>query len=210
VWFAWNGVVGHPDPVQRISTTVLTVVGAASDADLRALASQLGEGSNVRALLPELDAPTLDRAVAAWSEAARAHVPYVVHDADPLAEVASAWTDRWDGSDEVGRLEVAVAGVLQRWRARTLELPDYYLVVDPDELSTTARHWYLGVLATASPHRVVVTAPDVDEVVRTVRRLRAGRWWPDLDRLLDRVDQRVPDEVHLDGADGRSGPRLVT
>ena len=136
-------------------------------------------------------------AVEAWGEAARAHVPFVVHDADPLAEVGSAWVDRWDGAGDVGRLEVAVQAVLQRWRAGTLELPDYHLVVAPDDLSRTARHWYLGVLASEAPHRVVVVDDDHEALARAVRRLRAGRWWPDLAGLLAGLDRRVPDTFEV-------------
>jgi hypothetical protein len=136
--------------------------------------------------------------VAAWREVAGAHVPFVVHDADPLADVADAWVDRWDGAGDVGRLEVCVQAALQRWRAGTLDLPDYYLVVGAEELATTARHWYLGVLASAAPHRVVVTEDNHDVLVRAVRRLQAGRWWPDLDRLLRDADRRVPDQLVVD------------
>jgi hypothetical protein len=179
--------------VQRIATTVLGLVGSPDPLRLRALARGLGERANVRAVLPEADDPSIDRAVAAWRETAGAHLPFIVHDADPLAEVAAAWVDRWDGAGDIGRLEIAVQAVLQRWRAGTLELPDYYLVVGPEELATTARHWYLGVLAGAAPHRVVVTEDDHEALERSVRGLRAGRWWPALDRLLRDVDRHVPD-----------------
>jgi hypothetical protein len=179
--------------MQRIATTVLGLVGSPEPARLRALAHRLGERANVRAVLPEADDPSIDRAVAAWRETAGAHLPFIVHDADPLADAAAAWVDRWDGAGDIGRLEIAVQAVLQRWRAGTLELPDYYLVVAPEELAATARHWYLGVLAGAAPHRVVVTEDDHDVLVRAVRGLRAGRWWPELDRLLTDVDRHVPD-----------------
>ena len=187
----------HHSRMQRVATTVLAVVGSPADEDLRALAGSLGEAANIRAALPDADAAPLDRAVAAWGEAARAHIPYLVHDADPLAEVAVAWTDRWEETGEVGRLEVAVQAVLQRWRARSLELPDYYLVVDAEALTATARHWFLGVLAGVAPHRVVVTGASPDDTARAVRGLRAGRWWPELDILLADVDRRAPDAVQV-------------
>ena len=190
--------IRHPGPVQRIATTVLGLVGSPDPARLRELAYRLGAGANVRAVLPEADEPPIDRAVAAWRETAGAHVPYLVHDADPLAEVAAAWADRWDGADDVGRLEVSVQAVVQRWRAGSLELPDYYLVVGAGELPATVRHWYLGVLASAAPNRVVVTEDDHDVLVRAVRELRSGRWWPALDRLLRDVDRRVPDGLVVD------------
>jgi len=191
--------------VQRIATTVLGLVGSPDDSRLRALGGRLGERTNVRAVLPEADDPSIDRAVAAWRETAGAHLPFIVHDADPLAEVAAAWVDRWDGAGDVGRLEIAVQAVLQRWRAGTLELPDYYLVVGPEELAATARHWYLGVLASAAPHRVVVTEDDHEALERSVRGLRAGRWWPELDRLLTDVDRHVPDSFVA----GTEAPSLI-
>lgn len=199
--------VRHPRGVQRLSTTVVGLVGSPAPSRLRALATALGQGTNVRAVLPEPDTDALDRAVAAWRAATAAHVPYLVHDADPLAEVAAAWIDRWDGtgSDGVGdhgRLEVTVQAVLRRWRARSLDLPDYYLVVAPDGLPETARHWYLGVLADAAPHRVAVVEDDDAAMVAALRRLRAGRWWPDLDRMLAELDRRMPDRFVSGAATG--------
>ena len=187
--------------MQRIATTVLGIVGAPDDDRLRVLAAALGEGANVRAVLPDAGEPPLDRAVEAWREAARAHVPFIVHDADPLAEVAAAWRERWEGSDEVGRLEVAAHGVLQRWRAGSLQLPDYYLVVGADVLPAIARHWYLGVLATAASHRVVISDDDPDALARAVRGLRAGRWWPDLVKLLGSLERAVPDRFAVGASD---------
>ena len=183
--------------MQRVATTVLAIVGAPPADQLRALAASLGEAANVRAVLPDPEDAPLDRAMAAWGEAARAHIPYLVHDADPLAEVAAAWVDRWDGTGDIGRLEVAMQAVLQRWRARSLELPDYYLLVDAEGLPPTARHWYLGVLAGTAPHRVVVTGTSPGQAARAVRGLRAGRWWPDFDALLADLDRRVPDALQV-------------
>ncbi|HEX2026461.1 MAG TPA: hypothetical protein VHF25_00515, partial [Nitriliruptorales bacterium] len=71
---------------RRVATTVLALVGARPGEELRALAASLGQGANVRAVLPDTDLPPIDRALAAWGEAVRAHIPYVVHDADPLAD----------------------------------------------------------------------------------------------------------------------------
>ncbi len=187
----------HHSNMQRIASTVLALVGAPPREELRALAASLGEAANVRAVVPETDGAPLDRAAAAWGEAARAHIPYVVHDADPLADVAAAWTERWEGSGEVGGLEVAVRAVLQRWRARSLELPDYYLLIDVESLTPTARHWYLGILSGTARHRVVLAGSDPGEVARAVRGLRAGPWWPQLDALLADLDRRVPDAPQL-------------
>lgn len=99
--------------------------------------------------------PPLERAATAWQAATGTHLPYLVHDADPLAAVADAWVRRYDEQGPAGELEVAVADTLARWRARTIELPDYYLLLDPEALAPTGRHWYLGLLARSAPARVV-------------------------------------------------------
>lgn len=193
--------------MQRISSTVLAVVDHDPD---RGLPHALGVGANVRAVVPDPSDPPLDRAVAAWREAARTHLAYVVHDADPLAEVVDRWVERWDAGADLAGLDVDVQAVLARWRAGTLQLPDYYLVVDPEDLTPTRRHWYLGVLGAAAAHRVVVTSGEVGEVTRAVRHLRAGRWWPDLGQLLGGIDRHVPDAVHLDAPAEGDEDLLVT
>ena len=178
--------------MQRTSTTVITVVGDVA-------ADRWSGAANVRALHPDPDAPALDRAVAAWAQAARETAPYTLHDADPLAAVAEAWIRRYDGTGPAGELEVAVAETVARWRARSLELPDYYLVVDPETWDVTRRHWYLGYLAGAAPVRVVATNGDL---LPAISHLATGRWWPDLDDLLAGVDRVVPDRVQASVAPG--------
>ena len=184
--------------MQRASTTVIALVGDAALAHLAGAA-------NVRVLHPPPDAPALERAVAAWGEVARTTATYTVHDADPLSVVADAWIRRYDGDGARGELEVAVAETLARWRARSLELPDYYLLVDPETWDATRRHWYLGYLADAAPARVVATRRDL---LGAIGHLATGRWWPDLDDLLAGVDRVVPDRAGF-GAGAERGD-LVT
>lgn len=174
-----------------MSTTVIALVGE----DARDGVVALGRAANVRAVRPEPESEALDRAVEAWREVAGAHVPYLVHDADPLATVADAWVRWYDGRGARGELEVAVEATLARWRARSLELPDYYLVTGAGELEATRRHFYLGYLHRAAPVRVVPVAAEPAALRQAVARLRAGRWWPDLDRLLADAAQVVPDRV---------------
>ena len=89
------------------------------------------------------------------------HTPYFAHDADPLDAAADAWVRRYDGEGPIGELEVVVSDTLARWRAGSVELPDYYLVLDAETWPPTAQHWYLGVLHAAAPARAVpVTDPD--------------------------------------------------
>jgi hypothetical protein len=175
---------------QRTSTTVVAVVGTGAAECVH----RLGEAANVVAVSIDVDDPPLDRAVATWSEVTRAHTPYLVHDADPLAAVADAWVRHFDEEGAIGELEVAVAETLARWRVESIELPDYYLVLDAEAWSATRRHWYLGVLHRAAPARVV-PVPDPDAAARALPRLGAGAWWPDLDDLLAGVEQVVPDQL---------------
>jgi hypothetical protein len=145
--------------------------------------------------VPDPEAPALDRAVQAWREAQGAHIPYLVHDADPLADVAGAFRRWYDQQAGRGELEVAVSGTVARWRARSLELPDYYLVLDAESLPPTVRHWYLGFLHAAAPVRVMPAEADPGSAAARLAHLPAGRWWPDLDRLLSDVDRAVPDAI---------------
>ena len=175
---------------RRTSTTVVAVVGE----DARACVERLDRWGNIATLIPEPDAPFLDRAVEAWSAATRIHTPYFVHDADPLATAAVAWVRRFDEQGPVGELEIAVADTVARWRAGSIELPDYYLVLDAETWSPTRRHWYLGVLHVAGPSRVVPVA-DADDAGSALAHLSAGRWWPDVDELLAGIERVVPDQV---------------
>jgi hypothetical protein len=175
--------------VLAVNTTVIAVVAPPEATPLAGI-----HGSNIRVVRPDADAPPLERAMDAVARAKRTTAPYLLHDADPLALVERAWVARYDGHGVAGELEVAVADVLARWRARSVELPDYYLLVDPEDLGPTERHWYLGVLAAASPARVVASRPNAP-VTAHLGDLRPGPWWPDLDRVLAGIDQVVPDRV---------------
>jgi hypothetical protein len=175
---------------RRTGTTVVAVVGD----DARACLDLLDRGTNVVTHAADPDADPLDRAVEAWSAATRVHTPYFAHDADPLDATAEAWVRRYDGEGPIGELEVVVGDTLARWRVGSVELPDYYLVLDAETWAPTRKHWYLGVLHAAAPARVVPVA-DPDAAVAALRRLTPGRWWPDLDELLADIDRVVPDQV---------------
>jgi hypothetical protein len=111
-----------------------------------------------------------------------------------LESVAEAWSRRFEGHGVAGDLEVAVAATLARWRARSLDLPDYYLVVDAEELRPTLRHWFLGVLGSAAPTRVVTGRSSVP-VLDHLTQLRPGPWWPELDRILADLDRVIPEQA---------------
>jgi hypothetical protein len=175
--------------VLSASTTVVAVVAPEGFPGLARV-----KASNVRVWREDVTGSVVERAVKACEEARRTTQPYLVHDADPLGWVADAWSRRFDENGAVGELEVAVSETLARWRARSLDLPDYYVMVDPDALTPTRRHWYLGVLGAAAPLRVVVSRPS-ESLVDHLVGLRPGRWWPDLDRLLSGIERVVPDQA---------------
>ncbi len=177
--------------MKGVSTTVVALVGEAAPECLEAL----GRAANVRVVRPDPEQSLFERASAAYRAAKAVHAPYLAHDADPLAVVADAWVGWFDQQAPAGTLEVAVAETVQRWRADSIDLPDYYLVLDADSWDATRRHWYLGVLHRASPSRVVPTVGTPAEVEAQLSRLASGRWWPGLDELLSGIDRVVPDKV---------------
>lgn len=182
--------------MKRLATTVVAVVGDDAEACLRALA----DAANVATVAVPTEPPPDDpwtRAQEAWRRTVRSKARFTVHAVDPLAEVGEAWAAGFDSAAAPtgarGRLEVAVAGTLARWRADTIGLPDYYLVLSPDDLPVERRHWYLGVLHRAAPHRVVPVAAEREAVLAAIARLPAGRWWPELPQLLSGLDHELPD-----------------
>jgi hypothetical protein len=100
---------------------------------------------------------------------------------------------RYDEQAPAGELEVAVRDTLARWRARTIELPDYYLVLDPGSWGQPGATGIWGS-CTAAPSRVVPAAAAA-KVQASIAKLASGRWWPELDRLLAGVDRVVPDQL---------------
>ncbi|MCP5026150.1 MAG: hypothetical protein GY929_07670 [Actinomycetia bacterium] len=187
--------------MRRIATTVIALVGP----DASPAVAALGAARNVVGLSPDPDSPDLDRAVEAWRTAETIHTRFTVHDADPLAAVAAAWAAMYDRQGVRGDLEVLVAETVARWRAGSLELPDYYLVLDPHGLHLTPTHWYLGVLHSAAPGRVV-PVPPATPFERVIGSLPAGRWWPDLPELLDGIEHIVPDRAGTDVDGATNGP----
>jgi hypothetical protein len=140
--------------------------------------------------------------VSLWEEARRTTSAWLLHDADPIAGVAAAWVRRFDGPAVGGELEVAVADVLARWRGRSLDLPDFYLVVDAEGLGPTWRHWFLGVLGAHAPARVLPVQPGTP-LLDHLAELRPGPWWPDLDAVLAGIDRVLPEQA---GALATAGP----
>jgi hypothetical protein len=175
--------------MRRLTSTVVVVAGD----DAGDVVAGLDGLHNVRAIpRGERDPAEVMAAVG------RSAATYTVHDADPLAGVATAWTRFFDGTGVVGGLEVAIEAALGELRADRLVLPDYYLVLDPDGMTETWRHWWLGVLAGAAPVRVVPVQASAAAVTEVLGRLAAGRWWPaDLEVWLRGLPKVVPDRAGL-------------
>ena len=125
-----------------------------------------------------------------------------MHDADPLGAVADAWVRRFDEDGPVGELEVAVTETLARWRVGSIELPDYYLVLDAGDVGC-----HPSPLVPRGPALEGAGAggagADPDAAARMLPRLGAGAWWPDLDDLLGGIERVVPDQL-VPGSAGSS------
>lgn len=170
--------------------TVVALVGDGTAAVLESLADLPG----VDALALPDDEPTLGaRRIAA------SHAPWVVHDADPLVHVASAWVELFEERSTMGALELEVETALSRFGAGEAIMPDYYVVIDPASAEDTWRHWWCGALGHRAPRRVLpVDAPAVD-VARAIRRLLASlpasRPWPDPVTWLPGLAFEIPDRI---------------
>jgi hypothetical protein len=173
----------------RLSSTVVVVAGERAGT----VVSGLDGLHNVRAIARG------ERSPAEAAEAInRATATYVVHDADPLGAVGDAWVDLFDGVGPVGGLEVAIETALAALRSDRLVLPDYYVVLDPDEMPVTRRHWWLGALAGTAPTRVVPAQASVSAVTEVLGSLSSGRWWPeDTAKWLRGLPRVVPDRAGL-------------
>jgi hypothetical protein len=173
--------------VSRPNTTVVVLAGADAADIARALGALPG--------VTTVDAAGRDRV---RDLAASAHSPYLVHGFDPLGAVGDAWVGYFDGTVPAGTLEVATEEALSALRRETEILPDYYLVLDPEAMPVTRRHWWLGALASVAPSRVVPVASSVGAVRETLGRLPAGRWWPaPVEPWLRGLPRVVPDRIGL-------------
>lgn len=140
-----------------------------------------------------------DDEVARWSAAASA--PYLVHDHDPLGHVAAAWVEFFDDQSTFGVLELEIERAMDAAGRREIAVPDYYVVLHPEVLPVTWKHWWLGVLAAESPTRVIPWPAADASLAALLRRLPTGRAWPDVHAWLPRVPMSVPDRVGLQPID---------
>ncbi|UFS59242.1 hypothetical protein [Subtercola endophyticus] len=177
-------------------STTLVLVGNESPNAFGALARH----ANVRAASL---AESSDEEAARW--VTQADAPYVVHDRDPLAHVAAAWVEFFDDLSTIGTLDLEVERASSALENGSMSMPDYYIVVDPESLAPTWKHWWLGVLPQAAPTRVIPWAEGSTSLDRVLRRLPTGRSWPSPGPWLHEVARSVPDQI----GKGSSGPTLL-
>ena len=171
-------------------STSLTVIGDGAPA----LIGALEHLPNVRiAEFGEVDDDYADRWIA------RTQAPYVVHDHDPLRHVASAWVEFFDDLATLDTLDLEVDRVLAKLGSDSTSMPDYYVILDPESLAPTWKHWWLGVLPEAAPTRVIPWSNQSGSFVRMLRRLPTGRPWPEPRTWLRGVARAVPDRVGTGG-----------
>jgi hypothetical protein len=195
------------------------------------LLSRLAQSANVSvARSPEKDLPAWEAGAQALQAAARLRSTYVVVTDDPLADVAASWQAMWDLSSGAGAaadFERHASEALAAWRAKTFELPDYYLVAARVTPQAPGPDLYLGPLRAVRARRVALAVTDpigasgigsggliastsaaisseaagsglgssddqVSRVIRSLRSLEAGPWWPPLDELLDAARRFYP------------------
>ncbi|CAN5233653.1 hypothetical protein BH09ACT6_BH09ACT6_12600 [soil metagenome] len=168
------------------NSTTLVLVGNESATAFGALARH----ANVRATSL---ADSTDEEAERW--VTQADSPYIVHDRDPLAHVAAAWVEFFDDLTTLGTLDLEVDRAATALQRGTLSMPDYYIVIDPESLSATWKHWWLGVLPHAAPTRVIPWAEGSTPLSRVLRSLPTGRSWPDPGPWLRDVARSVPDQI---------------
>lgn len=170
-------------------STTLVVVGEETTSAIDSLA---GLANVESASFAEMTDAT-DAEVVTWSNTSDA--PFVVHDRDPLGHVASAWVEFYDERSTLGVLQLEIEQVIDQVARHQLRVPDYYVVLEPESLRGTWLHWWLGVLAAASPNRVIPWEPGDSSLAGLIRHLPTARAWPEVREWLPTVVKAVPDRV---------------
>ena len=116
------------------------------------------------------------------------------------AHVAAAWVEFFDDQSTYGVLELEIERALDAAVRHDFSVPDYYVVIHPEVLPVTWKHWWLGVLSSASPSRVIPWPSADDSLAELLRRLPTARAWPEVDAWLPKVRGAIPDRVGLPGA----------
>ena len=203
--------------MRRESSTVVVLIGETGEG----LLSRLAASPNVSVAMPPgqqdgqpgdagAERPGWEPGALAMREAARRRSTYVIVSDDPLADVASWWQSMWDvpaGPGAAAGFEERAGEALAAWRGKQFELPDYYLVVAPAQAEPGAPDLYLGPLRAVRARRVAVvpvTQGPVEpvQIIKALRSLEHGPWWPPLDDLLDAARRFYPGAL----AEAASGP----
>lgn len=172
-------------------STTLVVVGEEATTAITSLAGLANVETATFAAMTE----ATDAEVVTWTNTS--HAPYVVHDRDPLGHVASAWVEFYDERSTLGVLQLEIEHLVGAVDRHEVRVPDYYVVLEPERIRGTWLHWWLGVLASASPKRVIPWAPGDASLVSVIRGLPTARPWPDVHEWLPGVVTAVPDRVGL-------------
>ncbi|GAA4780082.1 hypothetical protein [Microbacterium gilvum] len=167
--------------------TIVAVVGPGAD-DVLASVDALG---GVSALALRGSEPAI-----ASHRIAAAGTPWVVHDADPLEHVAAAWIELFEERSTLGALEAEIGDALARFARGDALMPDYYLVLEPDDAPEIWRHWWCGALGHRAPRRVVPVKGE-GTAGRMLRALPSSRPWPDPASWLPGLSMQIPDRVGL-------------
>ncbi|MGN6792846.1 MAG: hypothetical protein ACTHJW_10735 [Streptosporangiaceae bacterium] len=196
--------------MRRESSTVVVLIGETGEGMLaglarspnvsvaRAPAQDSGDSTE-----PDPARPGWEPGALAMRSAARLRSTYVVVANDPLADVAARWQAMWElpgGPDTAASFEERAAEVLAAWRSKQFELPDYYLVTAPALPEAAAPDLYLGPLRAVRPRRIAVapfteTPAEPAQIMRALRELEHGPWWPPLDELLDAARRFYPGAI---------------
>ncbi|WP_027478909.1 hypothetical protein [Gryllotalpicola ginsengisoli] len=171
---------------------VATVVAVIGD-ETSELITELSALHNVEAVAVDRD----DEARAARRISA-SQARYVVTDADPLAHVASAWVEFFDDRATLGTLQLEAETAAAALRAGRAQMPDYYLVLDPEQIEGTWRHWWFGALSSKAPTRVLPLPASGEQVRRQLRRLPTARPWGEPAEWLGRLHFEVPDRLAVE------------
>lgn len=178
--------------MENTTGTIVAVVGSASD---EVLASLEGIEGVETLSLRDSDPALATHRIAAASR------PWVVHDADPLEHVAAAWVELFEERATLGTLELEVQQALEHFAGGTALMPDYYIVLEPEEAPDTWRHWWCGALGYRAPRRVLpVHAPEssLDAAIRNLlRALPSSRLWPEPETWLPGLAFEIPDRIGL-------------
>ncbi|MER7798176.1 hypothetical protein [Microbacterium sp. NPDC096154] len=185
--------------------TIVAVVGSASAPETadRVLASLEGIDGVETLSLRDSDPALAANRIRAASR------PWVVHDADPLEHVAAAWVELFEERSTLGTLELEVRQVLEHFAEGTALMPDYYIVLEPEDAPDTWRHWWCGALGHRAPRRILPAhapgSPRDAAIRQLLGALPSSRPWPAPASWLPGLAFEIPDRVGLRDRSGDDG-----